>query len=389
MANWKLRLQKRQAQQERTASLATAPEDNAFIGLRIAAASAVVFSHHFSIAVVQAPAWLHFRMVGGVAVMVFFTISGYLVTLSWLREPHLLAFAGKRLLRLWPGMFVAIVAGVLLFGPAFTTLPVREFWAHPATGDHWRNLWLVKAYVTLPNVFIRNPLSGLMNGPLWTIPMEVLCYAVLMLVGGLGLLRWRWLASGALVAYMAYFVLQRNADLSGPIQHWFEYPAYFAHGSLIALHRSAFLKHGKHWVLLLAPVAALLFWGFKLEHTAGLLWLAPLIIYLGLQRSAVWTRLQRLGDPSYGIYLLGCPIAQAVYALWPGLPFLVSMALALLLSMAAGYASWHAVESPALRLKRFLPGARVHPTRSADTHAQPLCGGLSNHPPAKPGAFNW
>ena len=64
--------------------------------------------------------------------------------------------------------------------------------------------------------------------------------------------------------------------------------------------------------------------------------------------------MQRLGDPSYGIYLLCCPIQQAVYALWPGLPFLVSMLLALVLSIAAGYASWHVVESPALRLKRFL-----------------------------------
>ena len=378
MVGWKLCLQQECLRNLMDWNTASAPaadlrEDNAFIALRIAAASAVIFSHHFPIAAVQAPAWLHFSMVGGVAVMVFFTISGYLVTLSWLREPRLLAFAGKRLLRLWPGMLVAIAAGVLVFGPAFSTLPVREFWAHPETLEHWRNLWLVKAYVTLPGVFMRNPLPGLMNGPLWTIPMEVLCYAVLMLLGALGLLRWRWLASGALLAYMAYFVLQRNADLSGLMQHWFEYPAYFAYGSLIALNRLAFIQHGKRVVLLLAPVAALLFWGFKLEHTAGLLWLAPLIIYLGLQRSAVWTRLQRLGDPSYGIYLLGCPIAQAVYALWPGLPFLTSMALALVLSMAAGYASWHAVESPALRLKRFLPPTPVNqPSQTSQPHVQPL-----------------
>ena len=370
MVNWKLRLQKRHAQHERKASVASAPEDNAFIALRIAAASAVIFSHHYPIAAVQAAAWLHFSVAGGVAVMVFFTISGYLVTLSWLREPRLLAFVGKRLLRLWPGMLVAVAADVLLFGPAFTTLPLREFWGHPATLEHWCNLWLVKASANLPGVFAHNPLPGLINGSLWTIPLEVLCYAVLMLVGTLGLLRWRWLASSALVAYMAYFALQHNADFGGPMQLWFEYPAYFAYGSLIALHRASFLKYGQRWVLLLAPVAALLFWRFELEHTAGLLWLAPLIIYLGLQRSAVWTRLQRLGDPSYGIYLLGYPIQQVVYALWPELPFLVSMAVALVLAMAAGYASWHAVESPALRLKRFLPPTRVNQT--SPPHAQPL-----------------
>ena len=363
-------------------STASAPgldlqQGNAFVALRIAAASAVIFSHHFPISGVLPPVWLHSNMVGGVAVMVFFTISGYLVTLSWLREPRLLAFAGKRLLRLWPGMLVAIAAGMLVFGPAFTTLPVREFWSHPDTWDHARNALLVKAYTDLPGVFARNPLAGLMNGPLWTIPMEVLCYALLVLAGSLGLLRWRWLASMCLVAYMAYFLGQRNADLGGPMEHWFEYPAYFCYGSLIALHRPAFVRHGVRLVLVLAPVAALLFWGFKLEHSAGLLWLAPLTICLGLQRSAVWTRLQRAGDPSYGIYLLGCPVQQALYALWPGLPFPASLLLALVLSIAAGYASWHLVESPALRLKRFLPGS----AKGGYAQSQGAAHTVQQHPP--------
>ena len=67
---------------------------NAFNALRIGAASAVIFSHHFHITGTRPPAWLHSDMVGGVAVMTFFTISGYLVTLSWLRDPRVLA--------LWP-----------------------------------------------------------------------------------------------------------------------------------------------------------------------------------------------------------------------------------------------------------------------------------------------
>lgn len=79
----------------------------------------MIFSHHFPITGTQPPAWLHSNMVGGVAVMTFFTISGYLVTQSWLRDPRWLAFAGKRLLRLWPGMLLALLVDVLLFGPVF------------------------------------------------------------------------------------------------------------------------------------------------------------------------------------------------------------------------------------------------------------------------------
>ena len=335
---------------------------NAFNALRIGAASAVIFSHHFHITGTRPPAWLHSDMVGGVAVMTFFTISGYLVTLSWLRDPRALAFVAKRLLRLWPGMLVAVLADVLIFGPVFTTLSLREFWTHAATLEHWRNLLLVEAYVNLPGVFPANPLAGLMNGPLWTIPMELMSYAALAAVGVLGVLRWRALACVVALGYLAFFLTMRNADLTGTMRHWFEYPAYFAVGALIALFRDVFLAHGRTVVLALMPLAAMLFFGAKLEHSAGLLLLPPLLIYLGTRKAEVFSWLHRAGDPSYGIYVLGCPIQQMVQAMFPQLPFLASLALALVLAVAAGYASWHAEEAPALRLKHLLVGAR----RAAD-----------------------
>lgn len=331
-------------------------QGNAFNALRIGAASAVIFSHHFHITGTPPPSWLHSDMVGGVAVMTFFSISGYLVTLSWLRDPRVLAFIGKRLLRLWPGMLVAVLADIFLFGAFFTSLPLREFLVHPKTLEHWENLLLGTAYVNLPGVFPKNPLAGLMNGPLWTIPMELMCYFALAVAGVLGVLRSRKLACAVAVAYVAYFLAKRNADLTGVMEHWFEYPAYFACGVLLALSRDQFQAHGRKVVLGLVPVAAALFFGAKLEHSAGLLLLPPLLIHLGSLKAPAFAWLHRKGDPSYGIYILGCPIQQAVQALLPGLPFLLSLALALAVAVAAGYASWHAVEAPALRLKRWLDG---------------------------------
>lgn len=325
---------------------------NAFNLLRIAAALAVIFSHHFPITGTQPPAWLHSNMVGGVAVMTFFTISGYLVTLSWQREPHFIVFCGKRLLRLWPGMLVAVLAGVLLFGPMFTVLPLREFWMHPDTKQHWLNLLLVKSYANLPGVFAQNPLSGLMNGPLWTIPLELLCYAVLATAGALGLLRSRPVATTLAVGYLAFFLTMRNADLTGTMHHWFEYPAYFVYGGLIALHQNAFAARAPVLVMVLVPPAALMFFWAGLQHSAGLLLLPPLLVYIGSLQGRLFSFLARAGDPSYGIYVLGCPIQQAVQATWSDLAFVPSLLLAMSLSVAAGYASWHAVESPALRLKR-------------------------------------
>ena len=202
-----------------------------------------------------------------------------------------------------------------------------------------------------------------MNGPLWTIPMESLCYVVLAAVGALGCLRSRAMASLICGTYLAYFLTQRNADLTGEMQHWYEYSAYFAHGALIALHREWFHAHARRFLLPLSVVALALFFGLRMQHTAGLLLLPPLLVCLGSCQVPALSPLHRWGDPSYGIYLFGFPMAQAVQASWPDLPFAVSLLLTIALAAAAGYASWHAIESRALRLKNWAP--RRMPIRDA------------------------
>lgn len=326
---------------------------NLFDLLRICAASAVIFSHHFHITHTASPSWLYSDMVGGVAVMSFFTISGYLVTLSWLRQPQVPAFLLKRFLRIWPGLLIAVLSNVFLFGLFFTSLPAAEFLNHPDTINYFRNVLLIKDYPYMPGVFENNPIKHLMNGPLWTISMESLCYLVLAGVGLVGVFRSRWLAGVVGLAYIAFFLTARNSDLAGEMQHWFEYPAYFTYGALIAVFRDEFHARSGRLLLVLAPLAAVLFFGFHLEHSAGLLLLPPLLIFLGSLNVPALAFLQRGGDPSYGIYLYSCPIQQSVHALWPQLPFTQSLLLSVALAFVAGYASWHIVESPALRLKRW------------------------------------
>ena len=165
-------------------------------------------------------------------------------------------------------MLVAVLLSVFLFGPIFTSLPLGEFLIHPETLAHWRNLLLVKAYVVMPGVFPANPLAGLMNGPLWTIPWSCCATPSLWVLApwgfpleAIGMYRASGL-SGLLLA-------MRNADLTGSMRHWFEYPAYFAFGSLLALWQQRFAEHGGVMVLVLLPLSAVLFFGLKLQHTAG------------------------------------------------------------------------------------------------------------------------
>ncbi len=112
--------------------MATPHRGNLFDLLRIAAACAVIVSHHFPITQTAPPAWLHASMVGGVAVMTFFAISGYLVTQSWLRQPEVLPFLYRRFLRIWPGLLLAVLSNIFPLRGA-VHLPCRRptFWRTP------------------------------------------------------------------------------------------------------------------------------------------------------------------------------------------------------------------------------------------------------------------
>lgn len=329
---------------------------NQFDKIRILAALVVIFSHHYPLTGNKAPAWLanqwlHWSFAGGVGVMVFFCISGYLVTMSWYREPHFIPFLWKRFLRLWPGMLGSVLCCALIFGVIFNRLPIGDYLNNSAT---WRFLWLNLTLLAqtpfLPEAFASNPVPLVMNGVYWTIPIEFTCYLILAGLGLAGILRHATLIKVLLLLYVTAFLLFSNPDITGQIRHWIEYPAYFAAGSLIAMHKDWFAKYSGKILFVMAPALVATYFLTPYTATSRFLLLPVLIIYLGsLPAKESW--FTRLGDPSYGIYLYGYPIAQAVAALWPDMNFWFSLALTFALSICAGYASWLLLESRALRWK--------------------------------------
>ena len=263
-------------------------------------------------------------------------------------------------------MLASVLVCVGVFGLLFTTLSTPEFLSAPATWAFIRdNLTLYPSNATLPKVFAGQPYPEVMNGVYWTIPMEFMCYLILAALGLFGVLKYRRLASALGLLYIAWFLITCNADFTGVIRHWYEYPAYFAAGALIALHNDWFRQHSGKLLLIALPVLLGLYFFTPYRGTARFLLLPLLVIYLGnLPARDSW--FTRLGDPSYGIYLYGYPIAQAVIALWPNLNFWLSLCLTFGLSLAAGYASWALLESRALRWKSLFSQRKpAHPVAQA------------------------
>ncbi|HEY3694445.1 acyltransferase [Phenylobacterium sp.] len=305
--------------------------------IRLIAASMVVFSHSFPLAglpPVRAPGTEDF---GALGVSIFFVVSGYLVTGSYLRDPK--AYLAKRLLRIEPALIVSLLATVLL-GGAVSAAP--DYWARPQTYLYvLRNALLYPTTYELPGVFEANPLPHVVNGVLWTLRMEFTCYLFLMLVRGRRSLMLAAMAVAA-VAYLAIQAVQPHWAAQAPTRIGFlaaRYGFLFCAGSAL--------------------------WGVKLPRP---LWLGlgsaalfPVVGALALPTAVIG--LARPGklpaDLSYGVYIYAFPLQQLLAA-HGRLNFWTAMALTLPLAAA----SWFLVEKPTLGLKP-TPRAVVAPPAQA------------------------
>ena len=142
----------------------THPKNN-FDFVRILAALCVLYSHQHALWGLREPSVLNAHSLGGFGVLVFFSISGFLVAQSWQADPSIWRFAAKRLLRVWPGLAVAILFAALVLGPWVSALPLREYYAHPLIPEYLLNLRFV-VRDALPLQFTGSAIAGAVNGAL-------------------------------------------------------------------------------------------------------------------------------------------------------------------------------------------------------------------------------
>ncbi|PJE33890.1 acyltransferase, partial [Pseudooceanicola lipolyticus] len=169
-----------------------AGRENNFNLIRMCAASGVLVSHAWPIsrgpgAVEPLQAQLHGLTLGTVCVYIFFAISGFFITKSFERSASIARFLLARALRLFPAL-VVVLGLTVLAGLWLTRAPAATYLA--AVPEYLiRNLTLFRLQYALPGVFEANPYGPAINGSLWTLNYEVLCYLGVFLVGIAGLLR--------------------------------------------------------------------------------------------------------------------------------------------------------------------------------------------------------
>lgn len=323
---------------------------NNFDAVRLAAASAVVLSHAFPLSYGNNAAeplfvWSHEQMtLGSLAVRVFFVVSGFLITYSFLRSPTFASFVFNRALRILPGLFVMVLVLTLLLGPLVTTLPLREYLAHPDFGAYWTNVLPLRPHYVLPGVFEENPYPRAVNGVIWTLKYEMLFYGVTAALGLTRLLR----RDVVLLVLVLCLLLPRLADLPG--ERYVAMFSCYCAGAALFLWRDRVRLRPSFALFALAALALASRLG-GLHETFALAG-SYLVVYVAFAPSIPLQGAGRAGDFSYGLYIYGFPLQQAV-VLWAGsgIGWGANLALSFPLALACAAASWHLVERPALRLK--------------------------------------
>lgn len=280
-------------------------------------------------------------------VPLFFTLSGFLVTGSAFRTRRVWPFLRLRALRIFPALTVETILCAVVLGLTFTTLTPGAYLTDPG---FYRYMGNILGFVSfhLPGVFETNPVRGMVNVNLWTLPAEFYCYLLLSGLIAVGVLlqtRILMILFGGLtiafvVASVGYGLGLTNSVYATPVVVY-----YFLFGVVFFIGRD-FVPMNP--LIFLACIAVTLSLVMNPVYTLIIpVFLTYVMVYIG---HMPWLRLPFLKgrDYSYGIYLYGFPITQAVVAVNPGIqrPVLLFTAFAITLLFSA--LSWHWIEKPIL-----------------------------------------
>lgn len=334
--------------------------DNNFDAIRLLAASQVVVSHAASHLEYKLPEWLGFLSYFP-GVPVFFVVSGFLISASFERAPSIRQYALNRFLRIYPALWACLAVSIFIAAIADVVFPAKYF-----------SIWLLAQVSVLqfynPD-FLRGLGVGVLNGSLWTIPVEIQFYfflPFLMLFAGKRSNQARIFLAALVLSLIVMMVsrdlMSADGGMLAKIVHvsLLPYLFFFLIGvALRAIHernqifRSSFLKFLALYLLLIVFQEWLGLPGTTGNNlnpvqsvALGCLIVSAAFSNVGLSKSTL-----RGNDVSYGLYIYHMPIVN--YLLFKNLVGGLGLIVCLVATLILAGLSWRFVEKPALGLKHY------------------------------------
>ena len=335
---------------------------NNFNIIRLLAAIFVIYSHSFGFMGIADPMFefTNGNFPGGqFAVYIFFILSGYLITNSWIKKNDVPLYLEKRVRRIYPALIAVVLFSIFIVGPIFTSYSLAEYFSFPQTYAYLWNLSLWKLHFYLPGVFVIGGKEHIVNSPLWTLFFEFLMYLIVILFGlmnffdpkknGVYVLWFLFIASLTLTLFhisKSVFIFRIG------VADFVKFFAFFFSGSLYLIY---FKGKKPEWYFpvgffLIAVMARNTFW----MMLPSLLFIVSGVFYIAFHERKFLTKLVSYGDFSYGTYLYGFLVQNMVYvSLGNHLNFFTHIFISLLITLPLAILSWNFVE------KRFLSGRKI------------------------------
>lgn len=301
-------------------------------------------------------------------VRILFLLSGYLITMSWISDPHPLRYAVRRFFRLWPPFAVMVLLMTFIAGPLLSDMGPGGYF------QSWYTVFLqnLRFYVVyaMPGVFVDMPVAYTINGSLWTMPVEAALYVLTPILVTLLPRKRHPKASLYITAVLTVSVcvfdlyLRKCYTGAGVVIYGTELVSAF---HLIVLYMLGMLytyeEMRKYLNLQAGCVSILLL--FVVQHCEP--WIQYLALYVILPYAifsfafAPKPAFKNFGkrlEPSYGIYLYGFFFQQVLVFLERknGISFtyMEEILISAAPTMAAAALSYYLVEKPCLRLSKYL-----------------------------------
>lgn len=296
------------------------------------------------------------EFVAGLAVNLFFCISGFLILASAQRV-NIFSYVWRRFLRIFPGYWVAQLFVIIVAVPISYLLGTSQFaWdTEKSLGYFWENFNLYNLQFAIEGTQIGLPYQA-WNGSAWTLWYEFVAYLCLIPLAYLPYVRkfQRTTITVAFVGSLLMYPILDAADATTTMYWSFARLApMFLAGSLLYVWGD-YIKVRKPLVVVSVILTIILhyFYNVYLMNTLqlifayGVLGLAAILkIYWGYKN-----------DLSYGVYIYAFPVQQLfVAAGTASLGIALNTLLTLIVTMGLAYLSWNFVEKPSLSLKRLVP----------------------------------
>lgn len=307
--------------------------------LRHLAALGIFFSHSIFLVGGREPRFSNLTL-GHFCLVIFFAMSGYLITKSAESQSSKIFF-GKRSLRLMPGLWIYCFFAVFVSGVFEGKLPLVEYFSNPKTSQYFLNglFWFQQA---LPGVFVGNRVASV-NANLWSLCLEALCYGLIwIIVKILPQILSRILVIAIIIFVFLFIRHAVEIKISPMVSAWLTLIFIFLMGTIFAGGKSIY-----QITMVLLPAITLV---FLVDDIFKWSFLLAFFISLIVRLSNPLCR-PSLPDISYGVYLYGFFCQQLVISWLPNFSRVDQIAIGLLITIFISFFSWHCIERPSLSVR--------------------------------------